>query len=75
MANYYELSLSFKNKKYYKYNRQVHCDGQKIIDNGTVIAEYINHKGREYAVLYNRSNKCQVWRTWQSRCKKQILWL
>ena len=23
-----------------------------------VIAEWINHKGKEYAVVYNRSNKC-----------------
>ncbi len=58
MANYYELSLSFKNKKYYKYNKNVYCDGRRIIDLGVVIAEYISHKGREYAVLYNRSNKC-----------------
>jgi hypothetical protein len=74
--SYNKLSEHFKSRTPYKYNKEVHFDGTKIIatetsweyDNGRwqrkrgtdkiVLAEYIEHNGKEYAIVYNRGNKC-----------------
>ena len=75
--SYSKLSEHFKARTPYKYNKQVHFDGTKIIatenkwerdQNGRwfrrqgtdkiVLAEYIEHNGKSYAVVYNRGNKC-----------------
>ena len=74
--SYSKLTEHFKARKPYKYNKEVHFDGTKIIATerswvrmdgrwqrrqGTdqiVLAEYVEHNGKEYAVVYNRGNKC-----------------
>ena len=75
--SYDKLSEHFMARTSYKYNKQVHFDGTKIVatenkwerdQNGRwfrkqgtekiVLAEYIEHNGKEYAVVYNRGNKC-----------------
>tara|TARA_A100001391_G_C4981928_1_gene255566 strand:+ start:441 stop:890 length:450 start_codon:yes stop_codon:yes gene_type:complete len=75
--SYSKLSEHFKARTPYKYNKEVHFDGTKIIatenkwtrdQNGRwyrrqgtdkiVLAEHIEHNGKEYAVVYNRGNKC-----------------
>ena len=74
--SYSKLSEHFKARTPYKYSKEVHFDGTKIvaterswvykdsrwqIQHGTdeiVLAEYIEHNGKEYAVVYNRGNKC-----------------
>ena len=75
--SYSKLSEHFKSRTPFKYNKEVHFDGTKIIatentwerdqnnrwyrKKGTdkiVLAEYIEHNGKSYAVVYNRGNKC-----------------
>ena len=75
--SYSKLSEHFKARTPFKYNKEVHFDGTKIIatevrwtrdQNGRwfrqklndqiVLAEYVQHNGKEYAVVYNRGNKC-----------------
>ena len=75
--SYDKLQQAFKAKTPFKYNKEVHFDGTKIIatevkwardKNGhwykekcndqIVLAEHIEHNGKEYAVVYNRGNKC-----------------
>ena len=75
--SYSKLSEHFKARTPFKYNKEVHFDGTKIIatevrwarkPNGEwfrergsseiVLAEHIDHNGKEYAVVYNRGNKC-----------------
>ena len=75
--SYAKLSEHFKARIPFKYNKEVHFDGTKIVatevkwsrkPNGQwfreklndqiVLAEYIQHNGKEYAVVYNRGNKC-----------------
>ena len=74
--SYSKLSEHFKARTPYKYSKEIHFDGTKIIaterswvyeDNrwqvkrGTdeiVLAEYIEHNGKSYAIVYNRGNKC-----------------
>ena len=75
--SYLKLSEHFKARTPFKYNKEVHFDGTKIIATesswtrdingrwqrrqGTdqiVLAEYIERNGKEYAVVYNRGNKC-----------------
>ena len=74
--SYNKLSEHFKARTPYKYNKEVHFDGTKIVaterswvyedgrwqvQRGTdniVLAEYIERNGKEYAVVYNRGNKC-----------------
>ena len=75
--SYAKLSEHFKARTPYKYNKEVHFDGSKIIANevrwarkpngqwfrerssdNIVLAEYVQHNGKEYAVVYNRGNKC-----------------
>ena len=74
--SYNKLATNFKARTPYKYSKEIHFDGTKIVaverswvykDNrwqvqrGTdniVLAEYVQHNGKEYAVVYNRGNKC-----------------
>ena len=74
--SYSKLSEHFKARTPYKYNKEVHFDGTKIIATEVkwsyldgrwqrilqpqeiVLAEYIEHNGKEYAIVYNRGNKC-----------------
>ena len=74
--SYSKLSEHFKARTPYKYSKEIHFDGTKIvaternwvykdgrwqIQRGTdeiVLAEYIERNGKEYAVVYNRGNKC-----------------
>ena len=74
--SYNRLQQAFKQKKPYKYSKEIYFDGTKIIateviwkykdgrwqreDQNTqiVLAEYVQHNGKEYAVVYNRGNKC-----------------
>ena len=75
--SYNKLSEHFKARTPFKYNKEVHFDGTKIVatetkwardqngrwfrKNGTdqiVLAEHIEHNGKEYAIVYNRGNKC-----------------
>ena len=75
--SYSKLSEHFKSRTPFKYNKEVHFDGTKIVateskwerdQNGRwfrkqgtdkiVLAEYIEHNGKEYAIVYNRGNKC-----------------
>ena len=74
--SYDKLSEHFKARTPYKYNKEVHFDGTKIIATEVkwsyqdgrwqrilqpqkiVLAEHIEHNGKEYAVVYNRGNKC-----------------
>ena len=75
--SYAKLSEHFKARTPYKYNKEVHFDGTKIIatevrwardrtgrwfreklNDQIVLAEYVQHNGKEYAVVYNRGNKC-----------------
>ena len=75
--SYSKLSEHFKARTPFKYNKQLHFDGTKIVatenkwerdSNGRwfrkqgtdkiVLAEYIEHNGNSYAVVYNRGNKC-----------------
>ncbi len=74
--SYNKLATHFKARTPYKYSKEVHFDGTKIvaterswiyedgrwqIQRGTdeiVLAEYIEYDDREYAVVYNRGNKC-----------------
>ena len=75
--SYSKLSEHFKARTPFKYNKQVHFDGTKIVATETkwerdqnnrwyrkqgtdkiVLAEHIEHNGKEYAVVYNRGNKC-----------------
>tara|TARA_A100001515_G_C4545772_1_gene201745 strand:- start:182 stop:628 length:447 start_codon:yes stop_codon:yes gene_type:complete len=74
--SYDKLQQAFKDRKPYKYNKEVDFDGTKIIANEVqwsykdgrwqrisqseqiVLAEYVQHNGKEYAVVYNRGNKC-----------------
>ena len=75
--SYSKLSEHFKSRTPFKYNKELHFDGTKIVATETkwerdqnnrwyrkqgtdkiVLAEYIEHNGKEYAVVYNRGNKC-----------------
>ena len=74
--SYSKLSECFKARKPFKYSKEIHFDGTKVvaverkwiykdnrwqIETGVdkiVLAEYIEHNGKEYAVVYNRGNKC-----------------
>ena len=74
--SYDKLQQAFKQKKPYKYSKEVNFDGKKIVatesrwvrkdgrwqrvtqDDKIVLAEYVHHNGKEYAVVYNRGNKC-----------------
>ena len=75
--SYAKLSECFKSRTPYKYSKEIHFDGTKIIANevrwarklngqwfrekssdNIVLGEYIQHNGKEYAVVYNRGNKC-----------------
>ena len=77
MGNYNDLSNAFSNRKAYKYDKHLSCDGTKIVDTRgkwtydkstnkwlqlstqvIVLAEWVEHKGVSYPVVYNRSNKC-----------------
>ena len=74
--SYSKLATHFKSRTPFKYNKEVHFDGTKIVateksweykdgrwqvKRGTdqiVLAEYVEHNGKSYAVVYNRGNKC-----------------
>ena len=75
--SYAKLSEHFKARTPFKYNKEIHFDGTKIIatevrwvrdrtgrwfreklNDQIVLAEHIEHNGKEYAVVYNRGNKC-----------------
>ena len=74
--SYNKLATHFKARTPFKYSKELHFDGTKIvatersweyidgrwqIKRGTdniVLAEYIEHDDRQYAVVYNRGNKC-----------------
>ena len=74
--SYSKLATHFKSRTPFKYNKEVHFDGTKIVateksweykDNRwqikrgkdqIVLAEYIEHNGKEYAIVYNHGNKC-----------------
>jgi hypothetical protein len=72
MGNYTDLSQAFKDKIHYNYSAIIYCNGlritgketrycrtaQRYILNEVVLAEWVTHKGKEYPVVYNRSNKC-----------------
>ena len=74
--SYSKLATHFKSRTPFKYSKEVHFDGTKIIatersweykdgrwqikrgKDQIVLAEYIEHNGKEYAIVYNRGNKC-----------------
>ena len=74
--SYNKLATHFKARTPFKYSKEIHFDGTKIVaverkwlykddrwqvERGTdeiILAEYIEHNGKEYAVVYNRGNKC-----------------
>ena len=74
--SYNKLAINFKARTPYKYSKEIHFDGTKIVaverkwiykdsrwqvergvDN-IVLAEHVEYNGKEYAIVYNRGNKC-----------------
>lgn len=73
MASYNDLAIAFKNKRPYRYNKELYFDGTRLIENASywcsvqrrrfynvevVLAEWVTHNGKEFNVVYNRANKC-----------------
>ena len=74
--SYNKLATHFKARTPFKYSKEIHFDGTRIVaverrwtykdnrwqvERGTdeiILAEYIEHNGKSYAVVYNRGNKC-----------------